>query len=222
MLTVETIRKIRLRRQRGESLRGISKELRLSRNTVRKALGGGQTEFSYHRRHQPHPRLGRFISEREAKLAADEGFPASAVAAAWCCSRSFRPLVTRAATTACAVTPRSGGLIIGSWPCRYSSRCLSLRARRSSLTGARILPSCRELRSRSTSPTCGFATAVFSWCRPTLGSRSRCFSMPTSEVSSFSEVPASRASTTIPRRGSEKPLGAGKNYPGTPESRGGG
>lgn len=72
MLTVETIRKIRLRRQRGESIRGIAKELRLSRNTVRKALGNGQTEFSYHRRHQPHPRLGRFISELEEKLSDDE------------------------------------------------------------------------------------------------------------------------------------------------------
>jgi len=47
MLTVETIGKIRLKRRQGKSIRSISRERRLPRNTVRKVLRGDETEFSY-------------------------------------------------------------------------------------------------------------------------------------------------------------------------------
>lgn len=73
MLTVETTGKIRLRRQRGESIRGICQGLHLARNTVRRALRSDDTEPTYQRSHQPHPRLGSFIKELEEKLEADEG-----------------------------------------------------------------------------------------------------------------------------------------------------
>ena len=56
MLTVETIGKIRLKHRQGKSIRSISREPRLSRNTVRKVLHGDETGFSYHRSRQPYPK----------------------------------------------------------------------------------------------------------------------------------------------------------------------
>ena len=65
MLTVETIGKIRLKHKQGKSIRGISRELNLSRNTVRKVLRGEDTEFNYRRKSQPYPKLGPFIKDLE-------------------------------------------------------------------------------------------------------------------------------------------------------------
>ena len=62
MLTVETIRKIRLAVNReGKSIRKTAKDLHLSRNTVRKVIRSDQTAFEYKRQVQPHPRLGDHI-----------------------------------------------------------------------------------------------------------------------------------------------------------------
>jgi hypothetical protein len=72
MLTVETIGKIRLKHKQGGSIRGISRELKLSRNTVRKVLRGDQTEFNYQRSSQPYPKLGPFIKDLEAFLEQDK------------------------------------------------------------------------------------------------------------------------------------------------------
>lgn len=53
-MTVETLSKVRrLFHIQGWSLRKISRELLISRNTVRKALQSGTTKFSYKR--QPPP-----------------------------------------------------------------------------------------------------------------------------------------------------------------------
>ena len=50
MLTVETIRKIRLAARDGKkSIRQITKDFNVSRNTVRKVLRSDQTHFEYHR-----------------------------------------------------------------------------------------------------------------------------------------------------------------------------
>ena len=58
MLVVETISKIRRAYfVEGKSLRQISRGLRLSRNTVRKVVRSGATEFTYTRSAQPAPRL---------------------------------------------------------------------------------------------------------------------------------------------------------------------
>jgi transposase len=76
MLTVETIRKIRLSIHRdGKSIRQTAKDLRLSRNTVRKAIRSGETFFQYNRSRQPRPKLGPFMEKLEVYLEEDEKLP---------------------------------------------------------------------------------------------------------------------------------------------------
>lgn len=76
MLTVETIRKIRLANLRdGKSIRRIARELNLSRNTVKKVLRSGATQTHYERKLQPRPKLGPFVEILESKLKEDEGQP---------------------------------------------------------------------------------------------------------------------------------------------------
>ena len=73
MLIVETIRKIRLSIHRGgKSIRQTAKELRISRNTVRKAVRSQQTAFTYRRSSQPRPVLGAFVEGLEQALAEDQ------------------------------------------------------------------------------------------------------------------------------------------------------
>ena len=76
MLVVETI--ARIRREffvRGRSIKEIVRDLKVSRNTVRKVLRSGETAFSYEREAQPLPRLGRWRSDLDGLLAANEGKP---------------------------------------------------------------------------------------------------------------------------------------------------
>jgi len=76
MLTVETIRKIRLSVHRdGKSIRQTSKDLHLSRNTVRRAIRSGETLFQYERQKQPMPMLGSFIEMLNGCLEEDEKLP---------------------------------------------------------------------------------------------------------------------------------------------------
>ena len=61
MLIVETIGRIRREHfVKGKSIKEIARDLRISRNTVRKILRSGGTAFSYEREVQPRPRLGRW------------------------------------------------------------------------------------------------------------------------------------------------------------------
>jgi len=54
MLIVETIGRIRREHMvKGKSIREIARDLRVSRNTVRKVLRSGETSFSYQRQVQP-------------------------------------------------------------------------------------------------------------------------------------------------------------------------
>jgi transposase len=57
---------------RGKSIKQIVRELHVSRNTVRKVIRSGETEFSYEREVQPLPRLGHFQAELDRLLAANE------------------------------------------------------------------------------------------------------------------------------------------------------
>ena len=58
MLIVETIAKIRIRyHTKKQSIKQISRELKLSRNTVRKALRDNKTAKEYCRDKQPLPKL---------------------------------------------------------------------------------------------------------------------------------------------------------------------
>ena len=64
MLVVETIARIRREHFiKGKTIKEIARDLRVSRNTVRKVLRSGETSFEYEREVQPRPKLGRWTSE---------------------------------------------------------------------------------------------------------------------------------------------------------------
>ncbi len=73
MLVVETI--ARIRREffvKGRSIKEIVRDLKVSRNTVRKVLRSGETAFSYVRGVQPLPKLGRWRDDLDRMLAGNE------------------------------------------------------------------------------------------------------------------------------------------------------
>ncbi len=77
MLTVETIG--RIRREyflKGKTIKEIARDLKVSRNTVRKVLRSGQTAFTYGRVVQPRPKLGRWSEDLDELLAANAAKPA--------------------------------------------------------------------------------------------------------------------------------------------------
>ncbi len=57
----------------GWSVKKITRELNVSRNTVRKILRSDATEFAYKREHQPLPRMGAWKGDVEQFLIANEG-----------------------------------------------------------------------------------------------------------------------------------------------------
>ena len=64
MLVVETIARIwREHFIKGKTIKEIARDLKVSRNTVRKVLRSGETSFEYEREVQPRPKLGRWTSE---------------------------------------------------------------------------------------------------------------------------------------------------------------
>src|SRR5271157_5559102 len=72
MLIVETIGRIRREHLgKGKSIREIARDLRLSRNTVRRVLRSGETAFSYDREVQPRPKLGPWTEALDRLLAAN-------------------------------------------------------------------------------------------------------------------------------------------------------
>ena len=76
MLVVETI--ARIRREffvKGKSIKEIVRDLKVSRNTVRKVLRSGATAFAYERAVQPLPKLGRWKDHLDRLLAANEAKP---------------------------------------------------------------------------------------------------------------------------------------------------
>ena len=77
MLIVETIGRIRRDHLvKGKSIREMARDLKLSRNTVRRVLRSGETSSSYEREHQPRPRLGRWKADLDRLLTANTGKPA--------------------------------------------------------------------------------------------------------------------------------------------------
>ncbi|YBW37816.1 putative transposase [Nitrobacter sp. TKz-YC01] len=72
MLVVETIARIRREHFiKGKTIRAIARDLKVSRNTVRKVLRSGETSFEYERQVQPWPKLGHWASELDVLLAAN-------------------------------------------------------------------------------------------------------------------------------------------------------
>src|SRR4029453_3030515 len=69
MLTVETIG--RIRREyflKGKTIKEIARDLRVSRNTVRKVVRSGATSFTYDRDVQPRPKLERWTADLDDLL----------------------------------------------------------------------------------------------------------------------------------------------------------
>src|SRR6202453_5224738 len=69
MLIVETIGRIRRAHlSSGKSIKEIARDLKISRNTVRRILRSGETSFSYEREIQPRPKLGRWKGDIDRML----------------------------------------------------------------------------------------------------------------------------------------------------------
>jgi predicted transcriptional regulator len=80
MLVVETIGRIRREHLvKGKSIKEIARDLKISRNTVRKILRSGETSLSYERVVQPRPRLGRWKTDLDRLLTANAGTSAVSV-----------------------------------------------------------------------------------------------------------------------------------------------
>jgi transposase len=76
MLTVETIGRIRREHfLKGKTIKEIARDLKVSRNTVRKVLRSGVTSFEYERNIQPRPKLGRWTSDLDELLTSNAGKP---------------------------------------------------------------------------------------------------------------------------------------------------
>ena len=76
MLTVETIGRVRREfHVKGKKIKAIARELRVSRNTVRRIVRGEETEHRYARQEQPLPQLGAHVAALEEMLATNGGKP---------------------------------------------------------------------------------------------------------------------------------------------------
>ncbi|MEO1315143.1 MAG: IS21 family transposase, partial [Pseudomonadota bacterium] len=77
MKGVDTI--ARVRREffvRGKTIKEICRDLHVSRNTVRKIIRSGATEFEYERRVQPQPKIGPWRDDLDHLLATNAARPA--------------------------------------------------------------------------------------------------------------------------------------------------
>src|SRR6201996_324074 len=76
MLVVETVGRIRREHFiQGKPIKEIARDLRISRNTVRKVLRSGETAFAYERDVQPQPKLGRWKSDLDRMLTENAAKP---------------------------------------------------------------------------------------------------------------------------------------------------
>lgn len=76
MLIVETIGRIRREHfVKGKTIKEIVRDLKVSRNTVRKVLRSGETSFEYERGVQPRPKLGRWSTDLDRLLAVNAEKP---------------------------------------------------------------------------------------------------------------------------------------------------
>src|SRR5713101_8077477 len=77
MLVLETVARIRREHFiKGKTIREIARDLKVSRNTVRRVLRSGETSFEYEREVQPRPKLGRWTAELDELLAGNVTKPA--------------------------------------------------------------------------------------------------------------------------------------------------
>src|SRR6201984_642152 len=77
MLVVETIGRIRREHLvKGRPIKEIARDLKVSRNTIRKVLRSGETSFEYEREVEPRPKLGRWTTNLNQLLSANAVRPA--------------------------------------------------------------------------------------------------------------------------------------------------
>jgi len=70
---VETIARIRRAHfVQGKTIKAISRELGIARNTIRRILRSGETSFSYQHDVQPRPKLGQWAEELDRRLIAND------------------------------------------------------------------------------------------------------------------------------------------------------
>jgi len=73
MLVVETIARVRRAHfVQGKTIKAISWELGIARNTIRRILRSGETSFAYQRDVQPRPKLGQWTEELDRRLIAND------------------------------------------------------------------------------------------------------------------------------------------------------
>ena len=76
MLVVETIARIRRDHLvKGVPIKKLARDLRVSKNTIRKVVRGDATSHTYERKIQPMPKLGPWVDELERRLEANERTP---------------------------------------------------------------------------------------------------------------------------------------------------
>ena len=76
MLVVETIARIRRDHLvKGVPIKKLARDLRVSKNTIRKVVRGDATSHTYERKIQPLPKLGPWVDELERQLEANEKRP---------------------------------------------------------------------------------------------------------------------------------------------------
>jgi hypothetical protein len=74
MLVVETVGRIRREHLvKGKPIKEIARDLKVSRNTVRKVLRSGATSFEYTRAVQPRPKLGAWHGDLDRMLSITKG-----------------------------------------------------------------------------------------------------------------------------------------------------
>jgi len=77
MVIVETIARVRREHfVRGKTIKEIARDLKISRNTVRKILRSEETSFSYDREVQPRPKLENWSAELDRLLTTNSDKPA--------------------------------------------------------------------------------------------------------------------------------------------------
>jgi len=97
---------------RGKTIKEIARDLKISRNTVRKILRSEETSFSYDREVQPRPKLENWSAELDRLLTTNADKPARERLTLIRISKSCAGLVTKAAMMRCAAMPADGSVSI--------------------------------------------------------------------------------------------------------------
>jgi len=137
MKSVDTIARVRRAFYvQGWSLKRISRELHVSRNTVRRILRSGETSFSYERERQPQPKIGPWQVQLDALLDGNDAKQKRERLTLIRIYEELRALGYEGSYDAIRRYAKSRGrLAVRPWP-RPTCRCSILPATPTSSTGA--------------------------------------------------------------------------------------